>query len=54
MKLLNLSFDEIQQLVIDLDEPKYRAQQLYTGLQNGKRIENINISKELKTKLTDN
>ncbi len=54
MKLLNLSFEEIQQLVIDLGEPKYRAQQLYSGLQNGKSIENINISKELKAKLIDN
>ncbi len=53
MKLLNLSFDEIQQLIVDLGEPKYRAQQLYSGLQNGKTVESINISKELKNKLSE-
>lgn len=54
MKLLNLSLDEIQQIVIFLGEPKYRAQQLYSGLQAGKQLEEINISKELKAKLIDN
>lgn len=54
MKLLNLNLDEMQQLVVDLGEPKYRAQQLYSGLQAGKQLEEINISKELKSKLKDN
>ncbi|MBE7091566.1 MAG: 23S rRNA (adenine(2503)-C(2))-methyltransferase RlmN [Clostridiales bacterium] len=54
MRLLNLSLDEIEQLVISLDEPKYRAKQLYSGLQAGKEIEEINISKELKQKLALN
>lgn len=51
MKLLNLSFSEIQQLVLDLGEPKYRAKQLYSGLILGKELDKINISKELKIKL---
>ncbi len=53
MKLLNLSFSEIQQLVLDLGEPKYRAQQLYSGLILGKDLDKINISKDLKNKLSE-
>ncbi len=54
MKLLNLNLDEIRQIVIDLGEPKYRAEQLYSGLQAGKQFEEINISKDLKSKLKEN
>ena len=53
MKLLNLSFDEVQRLVIELGQPKYRAQQLYTGLQAGKDLKEINVPKELKELLTE-
>ncbi|MBR2860784.1 MAG: 23S rRNA (adenine(2503)-C(2))-methyltransferase RlmN [Clostridia bacterium] len=54
MKLLNLSFSEIEELVESLGEPKYRAKQLYQGLQMGKKIEEINISKDLKALLAQN
>lgn len=53
MKLLNLSFNEVQQLIIDLGQPKYRAQQLYTGLQAGKDLKDINVPKELKELLNE-
>ncbi len=53
MKLLNLSFSEIKQLIEELGQPKYRAEQLYKGLQAGKELNDINIPKELKQLLTE-
>ncbi len=53
MKLLNLSFDEIEQLICSLEQPKYRAKQLYDGLQAGKKIEEINVPKQLKELLSN-
>ena len=53
MKLLNLDLEEMTKLISDFGEPKYRAQQLYSGLHQGKSIDEINISKDLKAKLKD-
>ncbi len=54
MKLLNLSFDEIKTLIAELGEASFRADQLYTGLQQGKALEEINIPKSLRGKLVSN
>lgn len=54
MRLLDLSFEEITDLVVNSGQPKYRAQQLYSGLQAGKNIDQINISQELKAYFKDN
>ncbi len=51
MKLLNCSLDEIKTVVCELGQPAYRANQLYSGLQAGKTIDEINISRELKDAL---
>ncbi len=53
MNLLDLNFDEILQIVLESGQPKYRAQQLYSGLQAGKRIEEINIPKNFKEYLKE-
>lgn len=43
-----MNIEEIQELVLSSGQPKYRAQQLYSGIQAGKQIDKINIPKELK------
>ncbi len=53
MKLLSLSFDEIKNLIKELGQPEYRAKQLFEGIQKGKHIEEINISKDIKEKLAE-
>lgn len=53
MKLLDLTKDEIKNLIQKLDFPKFRAEQLYCALQQGKELEKINIPKELKQALVD-
>ena len=54
MKLLDLCFEEITELILNCGQPKYRAQQLYQGLQAGKKIEEINIPKDLINYFKDN
>ncbi len=54
MKLLNCSLEEIKSISVSLGQPSYRANQLYSGLQAGKNIDEINISKELKNALKEN
>ena len=49
--LQDLNFVEIEQLVLSLNEAKFRAKQLYTGLTLGKRISEINLSPSLREKL---
>lgn len=52
--LLSLTKNELEDLVISLGEPKYRAAQLFAPMHSGKSPEEItNISKSLKTKLSD-
>ena len=41
-----MDFEEIKELISSLGQPKYRAEQLYSGLQAGKSLENINIPKD--------
>jgi len=54
LKLLSLNLSEIEELTLKLGEAKYRAKQLYLGLQQGKSLSEINISASFKQKLTDN
>lgn len=49
-----MNFEEIQELVLASGQPKYRAQQLYSGLQSGKDLEKINIPKDLRAYLREN
>lgn len=50
--LQDYSYTELQALVLELGEQKYRAGQLYRGLMRGKRISDItDISKAFKEKL---
>ena len=53
--LQDLSFEEIEKLVLDLGEKKFRAKQLFEGLTQGKAISEISsLSKEFKAKLLEN
>ncbi len=50
----DLSFNEIEELLLSLGEKKFRAKQLYTGLMKGKNISEItDISKSLKERLLE-
>ena len=50
--LQDLSFAEVEQLMAELGEQKYRAGQLYRGLMRGKKIADITeLSAALKQKL---
>lgn len=52
--LQDYSFTELQALILELGEQKYRAGQLYRGLMRGKRISDITeISKAFKEKLLE-
>ena len=44
--LQDLNYQQIEDLVLRLGEKKFRAKQLYDGLMQGKRISEINLSKE--------
>ncbi len=53
--LLSLSATELEELLTVLDEPKYRASQMFAGLQKGVSPEEMtNIPKTLKEKLAEN
>ncbi len=50
----DLSFQELETLVLELGEKKFRAKQLYEGLMQGKKITDItSISKMLKERLLE-
>lgn len=49
--LQDLSFEELENLILSLGEKKFRAKQLYEGLMRGKKISEINISAELRSEL---
>ena len=52
--LQDLSYAELEGLILSLGEKKFRAKQLYEGLTQGKTITGItSISKELKAKLLE-
>ncbi len=49
--LQDLSFPQLENLIEEYGEKKFRAKQLYTGLMQGKSISQINISPALREKL---
>ena len=49
----DLSFGQLENLILSLGEKKFRAKQLYDGLMKGKKISEINISAELKKSLLE-
>lgn len=49
--LQDLSYTQLFALVESLGEKKFRAEQLYTGLMQGKPISKINVPKQLKDRL---
>ena len=49
--LQDLSFSELENLILSLGEKKFRARQLYDGLMQGKKISAINISARLRETL---
>ena len=51
--LQDLSYSELENLIISLGEKKFRAKQLYDGLMKGKKISEINISPVLRQKLLE-
>lgn len=42
-----MGLSEIEEVILNLGQPKYRAKQLYSGLQAGKRPEEINVPRSL-------
>ena len=53
-KLQDLSYAELEALVLELGEKKFRAKQLYEGLMQGKTIEGItSLSKPFKARLLE-
>ena len=45
--ILSLSFDDLKQVLSSLNQPKYRAEQIYYELHNGKKLSEIsNIPKD--------
>lgn len=53
MRLLDLTKEEIKNLIEELGFPKFRAEQLYLALLQGKEFEKINIPKDLKQALIE-
>ena len=51
--LQDLSFVQLENLIENYGEKKFRAKQLYDGIMRGKRISQINISPALREKLLD-
>lgn len=52
--ILSLTYDELKQVLSDLKQPKYRADQIYPELHNGKTLDEIsNIPNELKVLLKE-
>lgn len=52
MKILqDLNFEQLENLILEFGEKKFRAKQLYDGLTQGKKISEINVSPSLREKL---
>ena len=49
--LQDLNYQQIESLVLELGEKKFRAKQLFEGLMQGKRISEINLPKALREEL---
>ena len=52
--LRNLTFAELQELILSLGEPKYRAAQIFAAINKGaENFDEINIPKALRQRLFD-
>lgn len=51
--LQDLNFSEVQELVLSLGEKKFRAEQVYLGLMQGKKISELLVSPTLKVALLE-
>ncbi len=51
--LQDLSYFQLENLILSSDEKKFRAKQLYDGIMLGKKISDINISKALRLRLLE-
>ncbi|MDE6274471.1 MAG: radical SAM protein, partial [Clostridiales bacterium] len=51
--LQDLNFSEVQELVLSLGEKKFRAEQVYLGLMQGKKISELPVSPTLKAALLE-
>ncbi len=51
--LQDLSFQGLENLILNMGEKKFRAKQLYTGLMLGKPISKINVPESLRQKLIE-
>lgn len=49
--LQDLNYQQIEEIVLELGEKKFRAKQLFDGLMQGKRISEINLPKALREQL---
>lgn len=49
--LQDLSFEELENLILSFGEKKFRAKQLYDGLMRGKKISEINVTPQLRSLL---
>ncbi|MBO5394725.1 MAG: 23S rRNA (adenine(2503)-C(2))-methyltransferase RlmN [Clostridia bacterium] len=54
MILSDLTFQQLQEYVIAIGLPKFRASQIFDGIYSGKTLEEVsNLSKEIKEKISD-
>lgn len=52
MNLLSLNYEELEKIMLELNEPKYRVKQLFLALHNGLKFDEMtNFGKELRAKL---
>ena len=52
--ILSLTYDKLKEVLVSLNQPKYRAEQIYYELHNGKKLSEIsNIPKDLKESLLE-
>ena len=51
--LQDLSFEELENLILSLGEKKFRAKQAYDGIMRGKKISEINLSAALRQQLLE-
>lgn len=51
--LQDLSFPQLENLILSYGEKKFRAKQIYDGIMRGKKISEINVPKNLREKLLE-
>jgi len=51
--LQDLNFSQLEELVLEYGEKKYRTQQIYLGLMQGKKISELPVSSVLRERLLE-